>query len=253
MPELPEVESAVRALRGAAQGRIIVRARVLHPSLRARVAPARLRSLIGARVARVERRGKHQLLHFDDGRVLHAHFRMAGDWHVDRADSKPPRFGRAVVELDDGARVWLVDPRALATLDIRDDGAALNLGLGPDATDSTLRARDLAPLLARRRGPIKPALLDQALIAGVGNIYAAEALWQARLDPRAGAAAISRAEISALLAAIRSVMRRALKGTIRFAVYDRAGLSCRRCRTTIERIRQAGRSTYFCPGCQTRP
>jgi formamidopyrimidine-DNA glycosylase len=253
MPELPEVESAVRALRAAAQGRVIVRARVLHPSLRARVAPARLRSLTGARVARVERRGKHQLLHFDDGRVLHAHFRMAGDWHVDRADSDPPRFGRAVVELDDGARVWLVDPRALSTLDIRDDGAALNLGLGPDATDPGLRARDFAPLLARRRGPIKPALLDQTLIAGVGNIYAAEALWHARLDPRVGAAALSHAEIATLLAAIRSVMRRALKGTIRFAVYDRGDLPCRRCRTTIERIKQAGRSTYFCPGCQTRP
>ena len=177
---------------------------------------------------------------------------MTGDWHVDRADSDPPRFGRAVVELDDGARVWLVDPRALSTLDIRDDGAALNLGLGPEATDPTLRASELERLLARRRGPIKPALLDQTLLAGVGNIYAAEALWHARLDPRSGAATLSRTEIATLLASIRSVMRRAIKGSIRFAVYDRAGLPCRRCRTTIERIVQAGRSTYFCPSCQKR-
>ena len=251
MPELPEVESAVRALRAATEGRVIVRARLFHPSLRARVAPARLRTLVGARVERVERRGKHQLLHFEDGRALHAHFRMAGDWHVDRADAVPPRYGRAVVELDDGGRVWLVDPRALSTLDIRDDVAALDLGLGPDALDAALRARDLAPRLARRRGAIKPALLDQTLIAGVGNIYAAEALWLARIDPRAAAATLTAGQITRMLVAIRSVLRRALKGTIRFAVYDRAALPCRRCRTTIERIVQAGRSTYFCPRCQT--
>jgi formamidopyrimidine-DNA glycosylase len=178
---------------------------------------------------------------------------MAGDWHVDRAGAAPPRFGRAFVEFDDGARVWLVDPRALSTLDIRDASAVDMLQLGPEATDSRLRASDLAPRLARRRGAIKPALLDQTLIAGVGNIYAAEALWAARLDPRASASTLSRAEIGALLTAIRSVMRRALKGTIRLAVYDRAGQPCRRCRTTIQRILQVGRSTYFCPRCQTRP
>jgi formamidopyrimidine-DNA glycosylase len=251
MPELPEVELAVRVLRAATEGRTIVRARVMHPSLRARVAPARLRSLVGARVSRVERRGKHQLLHLDDGRAVHAHFRMAGDWHVDRADAPPPRFARAVVELDDGARVWLVDPRALSTLDVRDNPARLELRLGPEATDPALRPADLAPALARRRGAIKPALLDQGLIAGVGNIYAAEALWHARLDPRAPAASLNRAEMTRLLAAMRSVMRRALNGAIRFAVYDREGLPCRRCRTSIARIVQAGRSTYFCPGCQT--
>jgi formamidopyrimidine-DNA glycosylase len=251
MPELPEVESAVRILRAVAEGRTIVRARVLHQSLRARVAPARLRSLVGARVSRVERRGKHQLMHLEDGRALHAHFRMTGDWHVDRATAAAPRFARAVVELDDGARVWLVDPRALSTLDIRDHGTAFDLRLGPEATDPRLRASDLAPAFARRRGAIKPVLLDQTLIAGIGNIYAAEALWHARIDPRAAAASLSHAELARLLAAIRSVMRRALSGAIRFAVYDREGLSCRRCRTPIARVVQAGRSTYFCPGCQT--
>jgi len=252
MPELPEVESAVRMLRAAAEGRTITRARALHPSLRARVAPARLRSLVGARVSRVERRGKHQLLHLEDGRALHAHFRMTGDWHIDQKTASAPRFARAVVELDDGARVWLVDPRALSTLDVRDETAPFNLPLGPEATDPGLRPADLALALARRRGAIKPALLDQKLIAGIGNIYAAEALWQARLDPRATAASLTRAEIGRLLAGIRSVMGRALKGTIRFAVYDREGRPCRRCGAQIVRIAQAGRSTYFCPGCQTR-
>jgi formamidopyrimidine-DNA glycosylase len=252
MPELPEVELAVQVLRAAAEGRTIIRARTLHPSLRARVAPARLRSLVGARVSRVERRGKHQLLHLEDGRALHAHFRMTGDWQIDRTTGSAPRFARAVVELDDGSRVWLIDPRALSTLDVRDATAPFDVPLGPEATDPGLRPDDLALALARRRGAIKPALLDQRLIAGMGNIYAAEALWQARLDPRAPAASLTRAEVARLLAAIRLVMRRALKGTIRFAVYDREGLACRRCRAPIARITQAGRSTYFCPRCQTR-
>jgi formamidopyrimidine-DNA glycosylase len=203
-------------------------------------------------VSRVERRGKHQLMHLEDGRALHAHFRMSGDWHVDRAAAPVPRFARAVVELDDGARVWLVDPRALATLDIRDHAVPLDLRLGPEATDPRLRPSDLAPAFARRRGAIKPVLLDQTLIAGIGNIYAAEALWHARIDPRSATASLNHAEIARLLIAIRSVMRRALSGAIRFAVYDREELRCRRCQTSIARIVQAGRSTYFCPGCQTR-
>jgi formamidopyrimidine-DNA glycosylase len=252
MPELPEVEAAVRVLRAVAEGRTIVRARVMHRSLRARVAPSRLRSLVGVRVDRIERRGKHQLLHLEDGRALHAHFRMTGDWVVNRAAAPPPRFARAVVELDDGARIWLVDPRALSTLDVRDAAGQLELGLGPEATDPELHPRDLARALARRRGAIKPALLDQRLIAGIGNIYAAEALWRARLDPRASAASLTRSELARLLTAIRSVMRRALGGAIRFAVYGREGLPCRRCRTPVARIVQAGRSTYFCPHCQDR-
>jgi formamidopyrimidine-DNA glycosylase len=250
MPELPEVEAAVRVLRAAAEGRTIVRARLMHRALRGRIAPARLRSLVGALVTDVERRGKHQLLHLADGRALHAHFRMAGDWHVAPAAGPAPRFARAVVELDDGGRVWLVDPRALATLDVRDAASALDLGLGPEATDPTLRPRDLARLLARRRGAIKPALLDQRVIAGLGNIYAVEALWRARLDPRAPAGSLTRRELGRLLAAIRHVMRRALAGPMRFAVYGREGRPCRRCREPVARITQSGRSTYFCPRCQ---
>jgi formamidopyrimidine-DNA glycosylase len=251
MPELPEVETAVRMLRAAAEGRTIVRARVMHRSLRARISARRARSLAGARVARVERRGKHQLLHLDDGRVVHAHFRMAGDWQVDRAAGPEPRFARALVELDDGVRVWLVDPRALSTLDVREGAAGLKLDLGPEATDPALRASDLARALARRRGAIKPALLDQRVVAGIGNIYAAEALWRARIDPRAPAASLGSGELARLLSAIRHVMRRALAGSARFAVYGREGRPCRRCGTAVARIVQAGRSTYFCPRCQS--
>jgi formamidopyrimidine-DNA glycosylase len=177
---------------------------------------------------------------------------MAGDWFFDRAAASPPRFGRAVLELDDGARIWLVDPRALSTLDVREAAPPVELRLGPEATDRALRPRDLARALARRRGAIKPALLDQSLIAGLGNIYAAEALWRARIDPRAPAGSLTEPELARLLAAIRAVMRRALNGKTDFAVYDRDAEPCRRCHTPIARIVQAGRSTYFCPRCQRR-
>ena len=191
-----------------------------------------------------------------DGRVLHAHFRMTGDWHIDRVDDALPRFARAALRLDDGSRVVLDDPRALSTLDLHPAGAPLELGLGPEPADPSLTAESLHDALSKRRGPIKPALLDQRLIAGLGNIYAAEALWHARISPSAPANALARKQVATLLRAIRRVIERATgarytdSSVNRLSVYDRERKPCRRCRTSIERIVQAGRSTYFCPRCQ---
>ena len=257
MPELPEIEAAMAVLRRVAQGRAIVSVTLLHPSLRKRVRPKTLRALAGARIVRVERRGKHQLLHLDDGRIVHVHFRMNGDWEPVRGDDPSPRFARAVIELDDGTRLTLVDSRALATFDVHPAGTALDLGLGPDAADGAWTAEQLGTALAARRGPIKPALLDQKLVAGLGNIYAAEALWRARIAPTAKANALTPAKVRALRSAIAYVIERASGSrytdddTVTLDVYDREGLPCRRCRTPIERIVQAGRSTYFCPRCQS--
>ena len=259
MPELPEVETAVRRLRAALAGRTIERAQALHPALARRMSPARLRSLNGARVRDVERRGKHQLIHLADGRVLHAHFRMTGDWVVGRADEALPRFARAALTLDDGSRVVLDDPRALSTLDLHAAGAPLGIDLGPEPADSSLTARSLRDAFAKRRGPIKPVLLDQRVIAGLGNIYAAESLWHARISPVAPAASLDERQVGRLLTAIRRVIKRATgarytdESVSRLAVYDREGRPCRRCRTPIERIVQAGRSTYYCPRCQPSP
>src|SRR6185369_972712 len=118
MPELPEVESAVRRLRTAAVGKRIADAAVLHPSLRRRLSTAKLRGVRGVRVIAVERRGKHQLLRLDDGRILHAHFRMTGDWTIDSASDELPRFARAWIVFEDRSRIVLDDPRALSTLDL---------------------------------------------------------------------------------------------------------------------------------------
>ncbi|MGH7619462.1 MAG: Fpg/Nei family DNA glycosylase [Gemmatimonadaceae bacterium] len=256
MPELPEVESAVRRVRGAAAGKSIGDVELFHAALRRRLTPAQLRSLRGARVIAVERRGKHQLFVLDDGRVLHAHFRMTGDWTLDDASDPLPRFARAAITFTDGSRVVLDDPRALSTLDLHPAPPDLGLGLepgDPDLTPDSLRA-----LFARRRGPVKPVLLDQRVIAGLGNIYAAEALWHAKISPRAPASSLAPGRLEALLAAIRRVIARATgarytdSSVSRLAVYDREGKPCRRCRTPIRRITQAGRSTYYCPRCQRR-
>ena len=256
MPELPEVEAAMEVLRRRARGRTIARISVFHPSFKRRLSVARARSVAGALIERVERRGKHQLLHLADGRVLHAHFRMNGDWEYGHVGDELPRFARAVIELTDGGRIAFVDSRALGTIELHAAGDTLDLGLGPDASDSGWTAAQLGAALAVRRGPIKPALLDQKLIAGLGNIYAAESLWRARIDPRASSKSLSAAQVKKLRTAIDAVLKRATgarytdDSTVKLDVYDREGLPCRRCKSRIERIVQAGRSTYFCPECQ---
>src|SRR5262249_50819222 len=138
MPELPEVESAVRRLRDAAVGKTIAKVSLHHPALRRRISPAKLRSLRNIRIRDIERRGKHQLFLLDDGRVLHAHFRMSGDWHVDSTADELPRFARASVDFSDGSRVILEDPRALGTLDLHAADAVPDLGLGPEPGDASL-------------------------------------------------------------------------------------------------------------------
>jgi formamidopyrimidine-DNA glycosylase len=257
MPELPEVESAVRRLRQVTVGKTIRRVELRHASLARWLTPAQLRSLRGAIVASVDRRGKHQLIMLGDGRALHAHFRMAGDWIVDRVTEALPKYARAVIDFTDGSRVVLNDSRALSTLVVHPAGADLSLGLGPEPSDPSLTATSLHAALAKRRGPIKPVLLDQRVIAGLGNIYAAESLWHARIAPTAQASSLTLKQVTDLLRAIRAVIKKAsgarykeLSWATRFAVYDREGKRCRRCGSTIARIAQAGRSTYFCPECQ---
>lgn len=181
---------------------------------------------------------------------------MTGDWTIGVSSDVLPRFARAVVAFRDGTRVVLDDPRALSTLDLHRSGSPPDLGLGPEPGDKHLTPAALLTALSRKRGPIKPVLLDQRVIAGIGNIYAAESLWHARIAPTRRALSLTPRETAVLLRAIRLVIRRATgarytdDSTARLAVYDREGKSCRRCRGTIRRIVQAGRSTYYCPSCQ---
>jgi formamidopyrimidine-DNA glycosylase len=261
VPELPEVEAARRIVAAAAVGRTIGSLIVLHPALERCISPPELRSLVGHRVVDVERRGKHQLLRLDDGRVVHVHVRMAGDWRVGRSDDELPRHTRAVIAFEDGARVALVDSRALCTLTLHPSADAALPALGLEATDPSLTPDTLRPLLATRRGPIKPVLLDQRIIAGLGNIYAAEALWRARISPTAPAASLSSQRVGRLIEGMWTTLADAEAGAGRYAdgeaverlhVYGREDEACHRCGRPIRRVVQAGRSTFYCPTCQRR-
>jgi formamidopyrimidine-DNA glycosylase len=259
VPELPEVEQAARTLRRAAVGRPIARVTLLHPSLRRKLSRPRLETIAGAVIARVVRRGKHQLLELQDGRTIHVHFRMAGDWDIGGVDEPLPAHARATIDFTDGTRVSLVDPRALSTLTLHATGESPLPELGPEPSDRALTAVSLKAALSRRNGPIKPVLLDQRIIAGVGNIYASEALWRARMSPRAIASGLTAVRLRRLLGELRLVLGPAARlpgrykearGSRRIAVYGRAAEPCRRCARPIERIVQAGRSTFYCPHCQ---
>ena len=259
MPELPEVERARQVLERAARGKRLTSVRALHPSA-ARALPApEAASVAGATLARVERRGKHQLLRLDDGRTLHAHFRMNGDWEVGRAGQAVPAHARYLLDFADGTRVALVDSRALASIKLHAAGEDPLPTMGPEATDASFDAESLRAALEGRRCAVKVALLDQRVVAGLGNIYAAEALWHARVDPRAVASSVSKARCARIVEGARQALADAARDPGRYQdgdaverlnVYGREGEPCRRCGTKIRRIVQAGRSTFFCGKCQ---
>jgi len=259
VPELPEVERAARRLARAALGKTIASVSAIHPSLKRKLPPSHSCAVKGTRIKSIERRGKHQLLHLDSGDTLVVHFRMNGDWEIGTTQEALDPFARAVIDLSDGTRVSLVDRRALSSITLDKEGASSLPKLGREASDSSLDADYLLDVLKRKKIAIKPALMDQAVLAGLGNIYAAEALWEAEMDPRRAASKVDRAKLERLIESIRLVLSPKKKlpgrytdsrGASRFAVYDREGKECRRCGGTILRIVQGGRSTYFCPDCQ---
>lgn len=259
MPELPEVEEAMQRLRKAVEGKTIARAKALHPAILRQLPDATARRLRQQRIERIERRGKHQLMHLSNGATIHAHFRMNGDWLLTRVDVPVDRFTRALIELTDGTRIELNDRRALSALSLHAKGENPLPSLGMEGNDPALDADYLRTALKSRRGPIKPALMDQKVIAGLGNIYAAESLWRAKISPRAVASSLSKARLVRLADAIHSVLSEeermpgrytADTGRERFAVYDCEGQPCPTCGSKIRRIPQAGRSTYYCTVCQ---
>jgi formamidopyrimidine-DNA glycosylase len=263
MPELPEVETFVRGLTPAI-GRTIASAEVFDAKL-----AVSADELTGARIERIRRRGKYIGIDLGDGRSLVIHLRMSGRLRLECRECET-KYTRMILRLDDGRCIYFVDPRRLGTADVREAGFELSLGLEPLDAGFTVAA--LAGLASQSRAPIKQLLLDQRKVAGIGNIYAAEALWRARIDPRRSANALSKAEVGRLHKAIIGVLGEAIAqlGTTigssvsdyhptaaetgsfqnRLAVYGREGEPCERCGEGIERVIQAGRSTCFCPACQ---
>ncbi len=259
MPELPEVEDAARRLRAAIIGRTFVTARALHPSTGRTLNDVACQQLIGQRVISVDRRAKLQVVRFADDRVLEVHLRMTGDWDIGRHDDPAPLYERARFTCDDGTRISFVDSRAFGVLTVHDPGAFKLPLYGPEPLDADFTAAVLLKALKARRGPIKPVLLDQRVIAGLGNIYAAEALWEARIRPDTPANRIAFVRVTRLCAAIRLVLNEAPSARYyereegveeSWRVYDREGKPCLRCAAPIVRIVQAGRSTFYCRRCQ---
>jgi formamidopyrimidine-DNA glycosylase len=267
VPELPEVETIRSQLAPLLEGRTLARVEILDPRL---TRPYDLfevaEELEGDRVVAVERRGKYLLLRLESGFGLLVHLRMTGGFHWE-----PVSHERAVLELDDGMRLVYRDVRRFGTWLVL-EGAELEPYLatknGPEPLGSRFTARWLGVQLARRKAALKAVLLDQRVVAGLGNIYADEALWRARVNPLRPANEITEDEVSRIVRAIRTALRTGIArqgSTLRdyaapdgasgsmqdeFRVYGRDGLECVRCGTTIAKTRVGGRGTWFCPRCQ---
>jgi formamidopyrimidine-DNA glycosylase len=275
VPELPEVETVRAQLEPALVGRRFERVEINDPRLVQPREPEEVAAeLEGERVLAVERRGKYLVVRFESGRVLLAHLRMTGSFrHGPAGALEDDRHRRAVVRLDDGSDVAYRDVRRLGTWLLVEPGELdpyLAARLGGEPFDATFTPGKLGQRLAGRRAPIKSAILDQRSVAGVGNIYADEALWRARLHPLRPAGELGKDEVRRLHRAIRRALEVGIArqgATLRdyatpsgasgsmqdeFKVYGRAEEPCDRCGTPIERIRVAGRGTWFCPVCQPR-
>ncbi|GAB1342395.1 bifunctional DNA-formamidopyrimidine glycosylase/DNA-(apurinic or apyrimidinic site) lyase [Gemmatimonas sp.] len=262
MPELPEVEYAASRLREAVLGHTVASAVALHPSQRRHFPPEAWQALCGQRIGRIDRRAKVQLLHFDNRAVLEVHFRMTGDWEFTALHEDPPRYERVRFETREGLRVSLVDSRAFSVVRLHAPGTFTGIEAGPEPLGNAFTVDGFAAALAARRAPIKPTLLDQQLVAGVGNIYASEACWEARIHPATPANSLSMPSVERLRDAIRHVLATAPVGRYWaqdgvseeeiWRVYGREGAPCKRCGSRIVRTVQAGRSSYHCGRCQRR-
>src|SRR5919201_6533087 len=273
MPELPEVETIRRQLEPALTGARIASARVLdqrwtRPVPRAEVEEA----LAGSTIAAVERRGKYLLLRLDGGRTLAMHLRMTGNLLLDHAGIEPAHL-RAVLDLAGDGRLLFTDARRFghaAVIDDADLDGYFAARLGVEPLSGALTGEELCRLAAGRRAPLKSFLLNQLGVAGIGNIYADEALHRAALHPLSPAGSMKPEDcerlrdgiVEALEAGLRTGGAsiddyrdsRGAEGTMQdeFLVHTREGKPCPRCGAEIRRIVVAGRSTYFCPGCQRR-
>jgi formamidopyrimidine-DNA glycosylase len=267
MPELPEVETTVRGLERVLDGRRIERVQVRRPDIR-RALPEDLgQRMTGARITGLRRRAKYGLIDTDRGDTLVFHLGMSGRWRVDPSEIE--KHDHLILETDDGRRVALNDSRRFGSVDlvetdVLEDWPAFAV-LGPEPLE--ISAQELRDRLSGRKAPIKVLLLDQRIIAGLGNIYVCEALHRAGISPRRPAGSISLPRLERLAAAIQEVLTEAIAAggstlrdfaspdgelgyfSKRFAVYDREGADCR-CGGKVKRIVQGGRSTFFCPRCQ---
>ncbi|HVB18097.1 MAG TPA: bifunctional DNA-formamidopyrimidine glycosylase/DNA-(apurinic or apyrimidinic site) lyase [Stellaceae bacterium] len=270
MPELPEVETIRRGLASRMTGRQIVRAELRRADLRRPFPPMLAERLTGAQIGALGRRGKYILVELDDSGTLLLHLGMSGRITVGGNNAPEEKHDHVVLTLDDGTVVRFNDPRRFGLVDYMRRGSEaahpLLAGMGPEPLEPGFDGAYLARALAGKMTSIKAALLDQKIVAGLGNIYVCEALYRARLSPRRLAATVTGARAERLAAAIRTVLGEAIEaggsslrdyvqasGELgyfqhRWAVYGKEGEKCPGCTCAegVHRIVQSGRSTFFC-------
>jgi formamidopyrimidine-DNA glycosylase len=269
MPELPEVETTVRGLEPVLEGRRLVRVDARRADLRRAFPPDLRQRLTGARVVALGRRAKYGLIDTDRGDTMVFHLGMSGRWRID-----PDELGthdHLVLETDEGRVLALNDPRRFGSVDLVPTDALEAwppfAAMGPEPLGPDFNADTLLAALDGRTAPIKAMLLDQRIVAGLGNIYVCEALHMAGIAPTRAAGRISRPRLARLVEAIRAVLLAAIEAggsslrdyarpsgelgyfSKQWRVYGREGESCH-CGTAIRRRIDSGRSTFFCPRCQ---
>lgn len=280
MPELPEVETVRRGLLPAMEGKRILRAEINRPDLRWPLPERMAERLTGARVERLRRRSKYILADLDTGESLLIHLGMSGrmlvsgvmlgEFHLDHP--APQKHDHVVLHMEGDARVTFNDARRFGAMDLvrtdREEAHWLLSGIGPEPLGNAFDESYLTTALKKRSSPIKTALLDQHVVAGLGNIYVSEVLFRAGIDPRRAANRIAAARLAQLVPLIREVLTEAIEAggsSLRdhrqadgelgyfqhsFRVYDREDEPCPICGASIRRIVQSSRSSYFCPKCQ---
>jgi formamidopyrimidine-DNA glycosylase len=275
VPELPEVETVVRLLRAPLVGRRVTAVDVAWPRTVGGDPGAVARGVRGARVEAIRRRGKFLLFDLERPRggraALVGHLRMTGRMHVRPRGSAPDPFERVRLSLDDGGTFAFDDVRKFGRLVLVGDADEVVGGLGPEPLEPAFTAEWLAAALRARRRAMKPLLLDQTFVAGLGNIYVDEALFQAGIHPLTTSHRVPAAAAARLTESIRDILSRAIerRGTSfdgfyrtpegrpggyqdHLNVYDRAGEPCRRCGTKVRRLVVGQRGTHVCPRCQPR-
>ncbi|RMD75757.1 MAG: bifunctional DNA-formamidopyrimidine glycosylase/DNA-(apurinic or apyrimidinic site) lyase [Lentisphaerae bacterium] len=275
MPELPEVETITNHLKPILQGRSFSTITTHTPTLRYPIELSKDR-LLGIPIRSVWRRAKYIIWELDNLECLVIHLGMTGGFHLQEADYRTGPHDRLEFCLDNGKLLYFQDPRKFGfirqtRLSRHGESPAILPPLGVEPLSDHFTQRQFATLLQGRRGPIKSTLLDQRVVAGMGNIYASEALFHAQIHPAVPTNTLSSEATGRLHRAIRKVLRKAIhaggttfrdyhqldgtegKFTADLQVYNREGLSCYRCTATIQRLVISGRSSFFCPGCQPAP
>lgn len=269
MPELPEVETTVRGLARVLEGQRITAIRLNRPDLRRPFPPDLVQAMSGASVTALSRRAKYGMIHTDRDRTLIFHLGMSGRWRID--PHEPNRHDHLLLHTASGHLLALNDPRRFGSVDLADstmlDAWPAFAAMGPEPLGDGFTPAYLHRALAGRSAAIKLLLLDQRIVAGLGNIYVCEALHRAGIGPARPGGAVSRAALNRLVPAIRQVLAESIEAggsTIRdyaqpdgelgyfakdWRVYGREGQNCT-CGTTIERFAQGGRSSWWCPRCQ---